>query len=92
MRIIKEYKFYPYLKSYELDHNDKEYFLKLKIDEVTINELINYLRINEKKVTISECYDGQSGYKGFHFIIDNIDLSGNGYCFNSEKLSNYLKN
>lgn len=90
MEKIKESRFYPYLKTYELDHSDKEHFLKLKIDDETANELINYLQLNNKAVTIRECYDSQSGWQGFHFIIDNNDLSLNGYCFSSKRLNNYL--
>lgn len=91
MKLIKQYQGYPQLKQYTLDCNDKEYFVKefnLSIQSAEL--LVSYLQKHNKEVFIYETYDGQSGWKGFNFIIDNENISGNGFCFSEKNLLQFL--
>ncbi len=91
MKLIKQYQGYPQLKQYTLDCTDKEYFIKeFNLSENVVNKLISYLQKHNKEVFIDETYDGQSGWKGFDFIIDKENISGNGYCFSESNLVKFL--
>jgi len=82
----------PYLKSYYLDKNDEVEILGIVKDKAVVDAILRYLHESNEEIFIDECYDGQSGWHGFHFILDNIDFSGNGYCFDSEKVKNHIEN
>lgn len=90
MKIIKTFPPADFLKIYTLDHNDKTYFTELGVSSDNLNVLIDYLMEEDKTIRIDESYDSQSHYKGFHFWIDEEDLSVNGFCFSNEKLKEFL--
>lgn len=88
MTIIKEYS--GGLRNYFLDFNDFEIFRKMTGSQFLAETICCYLKGNNTHVVIDETYDPQSGFKGFHFVIDNVDLSGNGFCFTKDRLVNHL--
>ena len=90
MNIIKQYGPPKNLRHYSLDSGDSELFLKKRIGPDSVNRLIEYLRNTNTRIEIIECYDPQSGWHGESFILDGVDLSGNGYCFSERSLNNHL--
>lgn len=78
------------LRKYLLDSNDFNLLLRLIGSKVITNQLCYYLHFNDLKVEIDEIFDPQTGWKGFRFIINGVDLSENGFCFTKEKLEEYL--
>lgn len=58
-------------------------------------ELVNLIEKNKMTITKKACYDSQSGWTGANIIIKDdqvfeFDLSGNGYCFNDNKVDEAL--
>lgn len=93
MKIIHNYS--GGLKKYTLDGNDRERFIELLThrlygDTSIIDRLVKYLSDNKKEVTVSDTYDPQSGWRGFNFYFEGVDISGNGYCFDLKLLSEML--
>lgn len=91
MKLIKQYD-PPYnLKKFELDGGDFDYFVnEFKIYFMIVRRLCEYLDKNEKTVIIDQVYNAGSGIFGFHFIVDNVDLSRNGFEFTQKELAKYL--
>ncbi len=97
MKLVKQYETHrgvEGLKNWEYDYNDSELFVRnfKSISTGLALRLCNYLKNENKIVNVNECYDAQSGWRGTHFIINNDDLSANGYCFSSHSLDTFLKN
>ena len=90
MEIINTWTGNPSLKEYRLEPTDKEEFFKLGVNEEMYERLKEYMEENDLKVRIVETYDGQSGWKGFRFILNSTDLSGNGFCFSNGSLTQFL--
>lgn len=94
MELIKTYEGSKQLKVWEYDHTDSRNFTNNFncIDIKIADRLCDYLKEKNIKVKVSECYDGQSGWRGANFYIENEDLSGNGYCLSSSSINNFLDN
>lgn len=77
------------MKEKKLTHVNKKEFSEY-MPESLVYRLCLYLREKNLHVRIIDTYCSQAGWKGFKFIINGTDLSGNGFCFNPHKLSDYL--
>lgn len=60
-------------------------------NEEQVNTVVEYLEKGNKTIRIVPTYDGQAGWHGEHVYLDNVDLSGNGFCFNGKNLYNHCK-
>ncbi len=93
MELIKTYAGSKQLKVWQYNHADELNFVKnfRYINQSIAIRLCEYLKASQQKVSVEECYDSQSGWRGQHFYIDKEDLSLNGYCFSSTSVEMFLE-
>jgi hypothetical protein len=91
MELVKTYAGIKALKHIQFDFNDEiEFKERFGMTEQTCRNLCKYLKEKNKVVDMIETFDGRSAWRGFDFIIDNKNLSLNGFCFNTINVENFL--
>lgn len=81
------------LKHYILDHNDlTEFTQRFNISENSTKRLCEYLKYKGEVVNVTETYDVINEWLGFDFVIENDNLSINGYSFKGENVDKFLDN
>ena len=63
----------------------------VKTDEQLL-EVQKNLRENNLSIELKKSYDPLSGWNGQKIILEGVDLSGNGYCYSTDKLMDHIKN
>lgn len=91
MKLIKTYAGVQALKHIQFSSIDKKEFIKrFDIPEPLAERLCLYLADKKEVVDMKECYDPQSGWRGFDFCIGNKNLSLNGYRFRPNNVESFL--
>jgi len=92
MRVIKIYVGLKNLEHIQYNHNDYELIKnRFELSDELSGKLCDFLEENDFKLDVIDTFDPQSLWQGFNFIINNVDISGNGFCFTAEKLSEFLE-
>lgn len=91
MKLVKTYAGSQALKHIQFDFNDESEFKeRFGMTEQTAKNLCKYLKDKNKVVDMIETFDGGSGWRGFDFIIENKNLSLNGFCFSAGNVDKFL--
>ena len=69
-----------------IDQTDKKWFWSHLNNENEVGEVCQYLEDNNLKIEIKGDRSGGWEGDGIRIILEGIDLSGNGFCFNGGNL------
>lgn len=72
-------------EKYFIDHTNKKWLWEKLETEDEVNEVADYLQKNNLKIKMSPFRDG------CHVVLEDVDLSGNGCCFEPKNLLNHVR-
>lgn len=78
------------LKTLVVEYNDTIELVKLIGNNKQLDRLQEYLIRRNTSIKLVDCYDSQSGWAGKHVMLEGVDLSGNGYCYNPSNLIKHI--
>ena len=69
-----------------IDHTNKKWFWTHLNNEHEVEEVCKYLADNNLKIEIIGNFEGEYQGGGQNVILEVVDLSGNGFCFEGKNL------
>ena len=74
-----------------IDQTNKKWFWSYLNTEEEVGEVCEYLQRNNLVIEIIGGFEGGFNGRGQKVMLDGIDLSGNGFCFNGNELLAHVR-